>query len=73
VAKEQGEDPIGTVSPYDLDLAVEVPLPWARAVAVSPTYPEALRVLPRLADARGLRLRVLAIAPDPDPRSPGPA
>jgi len=71
VAKEQGEDPIGSVSPYDLDLAVEVPLPWARAVAVSPTYPEALRALPRLADARGVRLRVLAIVPDAELSRPG--
>jgi hypothetical protein len=71
VAKEQGEDPVGSVSPYDLELAVEVPLPWARAVAVSATYPEALRDLPRLADAHGLRLRVLAIAPDAELSQPG--
>jgi len=71
VAKAQGEDPIGSVSPYDLELAVEVPLPWARAVATSPTYPDGLRALPRLADARRLRLRLPAIAPDPDLTRPG--
>lgn len=71
IARERGEDPIGSVSSYDLELAVELPLPWARAVAVSPHYPAALAPLPKQADATGTRLRVLAIAPDAEQSEPG--
>lgn len=65
-AKAHREDPIGTAFSYESWLVVEAPTPWPSDVWDSDLVPPALRTLARTARERGLRLRPLAIAPDPE-------
>lgn len=65
LAQEQGFDPIGTATPYDDLILVELPLPWAYRIWDSPLLPDDLaEFVAAEAKAREYRLRVHFIAPD---------
>jgi hypothetical protein len=72
LAQEQGFDPIGTASPYDDLILIELPLPWAYRIWDSSHLPEDLtEFLLAEAKARDYRLRILFIAPDEEYCTPG--
>lgn len=65
LAQEQGFDPIGTATPYDDLILIELPIPWAYRIWDSPLLPDDLaEFVAAEAKAREYRLRVLFIAPD---------
>jgi hypothetical protein len=70
-ARDQGEDPTGTAGRWDLYVLMELPLPWARDAWDSPRIPDGLQELAARAKMQGLRLRALAIQPDPEYSEPG--
>ncbi len=59
-----GEDPIGMATPYDRWLLIEVPPPWPYDLWQSGRAPASVREVVRIAQECGLKVRVLAIAPD---------
>lgn len=68
-----GEDPIGSATPFDRCLIMEIPLPWPRDVWRASDYTKAVKrtVLTPRAGTRPPRL--LAIEPDPERSVPGQA
>ncbi len=65
VSKNNGEDPIGSATPFGRCLAVEVSPPWATDVTRSSRFPTEL--LEALEDAREHGLdKFVALHPDPD-------
>ncbi len=67
VSKANGEDPIGSASPVDEWLLVEVPHPWNKQLwADKPDYQPLLQQVEKLTSQpeRYLKTRLLAIAPD---------
>ncbi len=72
LAQEQGFDPIGTASPYDELILIELPLPWAYRVWESSHLPvELVEYLLDEMKNRQYRLRILFIAPDNEYCRPG--
>ena len=72
ISKNNGEDPIGSTRQYDYWIVVEVPLPWdmtnwQQDLSMRPI----LGLLEHLIVKQGLKLRPLAIAPDPEYSRPG--
>lgn len=66
VSRENGDDPAGTATPYDVYLIVEVPPPWNEDIAASVNYPAGLwDALLRAYDA-GAVTRSTGILPDPE-------
>jgi hypothetical protein len=57
---------VGTAGEYDLYVLMELPLPWAADPWKSPLLPDDLRELASKTQELGLKLRQLAIQPDPD-------
>ena len=70
-SRERDEDPIGTAGEYDLYAIMELPLPWTADPWKSPRLPDGLRELSAEAQGLGLKVRQLAIQPDPDYSKPG--
>src|SRR5215203_3526174 len=65
LAQEQGFDPIGTATPYDDLILMELPLPWAYRIWDSPHLPaDFTEFILAEAKARNYRLRPLFIAPE---------
>lgn len=61
-----GDDPIGSATPYDIYLAIEIPSPWKGDIARSVHYPPGLwEALVRAFEA-GAVTRSTGIMPDPD-------
>ena len=72
LAQEQGFDPIGTASPYEELILIELPLPWAYRIWDSPHLPADLTEFVLAASkAREYRLRVLFVAPEAEYCQPG--
>lgn len=72
LAQEQGFDPIGTATPYDDLILIELPLPWAYRIWDSPHLPtDFTEFILAEAKAREYRLRVLFIAPEEEYCQPG--
>lgn len=61
-----GEDPIGTASPFERCLIVEVPTPWDRDVWSTSEYTEAIKRASVPPKGMGSAVRLLAIQRDPD-------
>lgn len=66
ISKANGEDPIGTASPFDYCLLIELPKPWANNVWQSQRVSAELRQAIAQVEAVGLTLKLLAIEPDHD-------
>ncbi len=64
VARQKHEQPIGTATPFDHFIAVEVAAPWPRKVWQAKAVPPGLVDLLADAEARGLAVRAQAILPD---------
>ncbi|PIG94611.1 sucrase ferredoxin [Gloeocapsopsis sp. IPPAS B-1203] len=65
VAKQNGEDPIGTTETYDHWLIFELPLPWAKTIWMEPNpVPQHIHEALAVIWQEDIRLRPLAIAPD---------
>ena len=72
ISKTNGEDPIGSTRQYDCWIVVEVPLPWDMADwQQDPAMRTIIGLLEHLIVKQGMKLRPLAIAPDPDYSHPG--
>jgi hypothetical protein len=71
VSRAVGEDPAGTAPSHDLIALLEVPLPWEREIWKSRAFPPGLFDLGATAQERGIRLRILCVAPDSDYTQPG--
>lgn len=66
VSRQNGDDPIGTATPYDTYLAIEIPPPWKEDIAASVNYPPGLwDALVRAFEA-GAITRTTGVLPDPD-------
>lgn len=65
VSRSHGEDPVGFAVPHDRYLLVEQPTPWTEAVWDVPGAPTGLPEVAAKARATGLRVRLLAFAPEP--------
>ena len=64
VSRANGEDPIGSASPFDTCLMVESAQPWARDVAGSRRFPEGLPEVLEAASGRGLIGKLTGLLPD---------
>lgn len=72
ISKNNGEDPIGTAGIHDYWVLIEAPLPWSMAGwQQDPTMRPILGLFEHLILKQGMKLRPLAIAPDPDYSQPG--
>lgn len=61
---ERGEDPIGSAVVNEHYVIMELPMPWPHDAWHSPVLPAGVREVARSAQANGLDVRSLAIAPD---------
>lgn len=66
VSRRNGDDPIGTATPYDAYLAIEIPPPWKEDIAASVNYPPGLWDALVRAWETGAVTRSTGILPDPD-------
>ena len=64
VSKANGEDPIGSATPFETCLMVESAQPWARNVAGSRRFPEGLPGILEVASERGQLGKLTALLPD---------
>lgn len=71
ISRLHGEDPIGTASPADAFLVIEQPLPWARKVEQTPSFPAGVAESVAAAKKSRRRVRLLAVAPDRARSQPG--
>ena len=72
IAKAQGEDPIGSAPQVDYWILVEFPQPWPNEVFTeNPLVKQIFPIIKKLVLKRGIMVRPLAIAPDPDYSRPG--
>ncbi|NEZ64737.1 sucrase ferredoxin [Leptolyngbyaceae cyanobacterium CCMR0082] len=72
VSKANGEDPIGSAPQIDYWLIVEVPQPWPITMATdNPAISQIFPLIKKLIFGRGVIVRPIAIAPDPDYSTPG--
>lgn len=65
VAKDAGDDPGGSATPFDAYLGVEIPLPWHWEVADSPGFPEVLRETLDGAREKGAIGKYVGLVPGP--------
>lgn len=65
-SKRIGEEPIGTAGQYDAYLLLELPLPWQGLWMEPKTAPQEWIDVLKAVWARGVKLRPIAIAPDPE-------
>lgn len=65
VSRENGDDPIGTATPYDTYLGIEIPSPWKEDIARSVNYPPGLWDALVRAWNSGAVTRNTGILPDP--------
>ena len=67
ISQAVGESPIGTAGNYDYWLVVELPQPWSEiALDQNESLKPYLEKIKYLVYKKGVKLRPLAIAPDPD-------
>lgn len=66
VSRRNGDDPIGTATPYDTYLGIEIPPPWKEDIARSVNYPPGLWDALVRAWNSGAVTRNTGILPDPD-------
>ncbi|MEM7794657.1 MAG: sucrase ferredoxin [Cyanobacteria bacterium P01_C01_bin.118] len=72
ISKNNGEDPIGTTHQYDYWIVIETPLPWnMEKWQTDPAMAPILGLFEQLILQQGIKLRPLAIAPDPAYSHPG--
>ena len=72
VSKANGEDPIGSAPQVDYWLLTELPQPWPTTMfAENPLISQIIPLIKQLIFKRGVMLKPLAIAPDPDYSQPG--
>lgn len=71
VARAAGEDPIGTATPFEHRLLIEVASPWEDDVADSRHYPDELWRVLNDAYGRGVPFAMTAVLPDPEYSSEG--
>jgi hypothetical protein len=72
ISKTNGEDPIGSVEPSDYWLVMELPLPWIpQQWLEDPVLQPILMQIRSLRIEHGIKLRVMAIAPDRQYSQPG--
>lgn len=72
VSKANGEDPIGSAPPVNYWLLVEVPQPWPTSMFTeNPIIAQVISIVRKLILRRGMAVRPIAIAPDPDYSTPG--
>ena len=72
VSKANGEDPIGSAPKVDHWLLLEIPQPWPGSMfSENPILQQVLPLFKKLVFKRGVMLRPLAIAPDPEYSQPG--
>jgi len=65
VSKANGEDPIGSATPCDRWLAIEIPLPWLERHATEHQIASPiLNMIQTLGNEYGIQVRMLALAPD---------
>jgi len=71
ISQAVGESPIGTAGYYDYWLVVELPQPWSEiALDQNEALKPYLAAIKALVYKKGVKLRPLAIAPDPDYSQP---
>lgn len=70
-SKTNGEDPIGTAGTHDHWLIVELPQPWSAKLLEEPTIKPLVGLMQTLILHHQVKLRPIAIAPDPDYSQPG--
>ena len=66
VSRRNGDDPIGTATPYDTYLAIEIPPPWKEDIARSASYPPGLWEALVRGWETGEITRSTGIMPDPE-------
>ena len=67
VSKANGEDPIGSAPQVDYWLIVEIPQPWPTAMFTEhPIISQIFPLIKKLIFRRGVMVRPIAIAPDPE-------
>ncbi|MBA2442543.1 MAG: methyltransferase domain-containing protein [Rubrobacter sp.] len=66
VSKESGDDPIGSATPFDGCLTLEVRPPWKSDIAASPEFPEGLWEQVMRAWEAGVIGKFTGILPDPE-------
>ncbi|MEM7793208.1 MAG: sucrase ferredoxin [Cyanobacteria bacterium P01_C01_bin.118] len=72
VSKASGEDPIGSAPQADYWLLVEIKQPWPMSMFTeNPIIAQVIAIVRKLNLQRGILIRPVAIAPDPDYSSPG--
>ena len=72
VSKANQEDPIGSAPTVDYWILVEFPQPWPTAMFTEhPLIKQMIPLIKKLIFKRGVMVRPLAIAPDPDYSKPG--
>ena len=72
VSKTSGEDPIGSAPRVDYWLLVEVKRPWPVSMFTeNPIIAQVISIVRKLTLRRGISIRPIAIAPDPDYSTPG--
>jgi hypothetical protein len=72
VSQANGEDPIGSADPFDYFLVMEVKQPWpVKLFQESPMLQPLMSLVKNLILDHGVRLKPIAIAPDPDYSQPG--
>lgn len=71
VSKNNGEDPIGTAGTYDCWLITELPLPWTEEGLLNDPSVQPILELIKELSLGGMKIRPIAIAPDPEYSSPG--
>lgn len=71
VSKANGEDPIGSATPYDRWLVIEMAPPWLeRHASEHPIAAPVMEAIETAQNRQGIRVRFLAIAPDRDYSDP---
>lgn len=72
VSKANGEDPVGSAPQVDYWLLVEIKQPWPMSMFTeNPIIAQVIAILRKLTLRRGLAIRPVVIAPDPDYSTPG--
>ena len=71
ISKARGEDPIGSAPQVDYWILVEFPQPWPTTMFTeNPLIQQIIPLIKKLVLKRGVMVRPLAIAPDPDYSEP---
>ncbi|MDD9994661.1 MAG: hypothetical protein OXS35_02775 [Dehalococcoidia bacterium] len=70
-ARQLGEDPVGSAPPWKRCLVFELPAPWEARVEFSRAFPDEPRQVLGQLEARGERVRLQCVLPDPEYSIPG--